>query len=124
MVLFCCATFKGGIAMQIKHKNIIAITVMISFLLILGLIQTGVQAKISVSDAYEIKKSNKENSEKWQNTDKVGGEYTHNYSSYDDSNALIVDPSYGFKVQKTSKTKTEIVQGTEMTGSSESGSCF
>lgn len=107
--------------MQIKHKNIIAITVMISFLLILGLIQTGVQAKISVSDAYEIKKSNEENSEKWQNTDKVGDEYTHNYSSYDDSNALIVDPSYGFKVQKTSKTKTEIVQGTEMTGSSESG---
>lgn len=107
--------------MQRKHKKIIAISVMISFLLILGLIQTGVQAKISVGDAYEIKQSNKENSEKWQNTDKVGGESTHNYSSYDDSNALIVDPSYGFKVQKTSKTKTKIMQGTEMTGSSDSG---
>ena len=59
--------------MQRKHKKIKAISVMISFLLILGLIQTGVQAKISVSDAYEIKQSNKENSEKWQNTDKVGG---------------------------------------------------
>ena len=67
-------------------------------------------AKIDADGAKAIRG----NEEWWRGLDLNDGKATHFFSGYDDSKskALKVDASYGFKLQKTSKTKVSVEEGT------------